>query len=299
MRDERLSLVDLDQDLTGYRQFISSWICRDERVSFVVDPGPRSTARVLIEALRRRGVAHLDLVLLTHVHLDHGGGTAEILEAFPEARVYCHDSGVGHLVDPSRLWAGSLRTIGDVAQTYGEPRPVAADRFITAEALAARHQIRVLPTPGHASHHVCFAWQDVLFAGEAIATYIGLPGGAPYLRPSTPPRFFPDVFFRSLDRLVAIDPEPRITAFAHYGQVDGVRRWCALAREQLQRWLDVARQGVTSGEADLERLSARLRERDPIYGQGRIDGLPPDIRERELHYTRNSLQGLIQAVRQR
>ena len=108
-----LELFDLDQALTGYREFISCWLYRDPRISLVVDPGPASSAAGLVDRLRAAGVDELDLILLTHIHLDHGGGTAELLAAFPRARWCSHPKGVAHLLEPDRLWEGSLATIGE------------------------------------------------------------------------------------------------------------------------------------------------------------------------------------------
>jgi glyoxylase-like metal-dependent hydrolase (beta-lactamase superfamily II) len=120
--DHDLALIDLDQPKEGYRKFLSSWLCRADGLTFVVDPGPRSTVDHLIDELARRGVTRVDYILLTHIHIDHGGGAAELLAAFPGARLYCHPAGVRHMIEPSGLWKGSLAVLGDVAEMYGAPR---------------------------------------------------------------------------------------------------------------------------------------------------------------------------------
>jgi glyoxylase-like metal-dependent hydrolase (beta-lactamase superfamily II) len=288
-----LDLIDLDQSREGYRKFISCWLYRDDRVSFVVDPGPRSSIDALISSLRERGVDHLDYVLLTHIHLDHGGGCADLLGAFEQARLYCHPKGLAHLKEPERLWQGSVKTLGAVAEMYGEPQPVAADRFVDEQELAERG-IRILPTPGHAPHHVSFLVGETLFAGEAIATIMAVGAGQHYFRPATPPRFVPDVFLASLSALAVLDPEPAICALAHHGQLTGLRFWCAQAREQLLMWIDAARQYLASGSTDVKGLFDVLLEVDPRFGQGRFQALPPDIQVRERYYVGNSLRGILQ-----
>lgn len=297
--DHELLLVDLDQEHPGYRQFISCWAYRDARVSLLVDPGPRSTANRLIEELRREGFDRIDLVLLTHIHLDHGGGVAEVLAAFPQARVVCHPKGVQHLLEPGKLWQGSVATIGPIAEMYGRPTAVAATRLADA-SMPAERGIQVLETPGHAAHHLCFLVGDLLFAGEAIATRLPTASGKPYLRPATPPRFFPGVFLDALDRLAALSPEPARTAFAHYGLVEGCRSWCHMAREQLLQWLEIAREERQRHGPDvpLERLVERLLRTDPCFGQGRFDELDTDIRLRERGYVENSLRGILQHLKE-
>jgi glyoxylase-like metal-dependent hydrolase (beta-lactamase superfamily II) len=281
-------LFDLPQSLPGYGRFLSCWLLQQEGLVAVVDPGPRASTGHLIAALRQRGVRRLDFLLLTHIHLDHGGGAAEVMAAFPEARLYAHPKGRSHLVDPRELWRGSLATIGEVARAYGEPSPVAADR-LAGETELERAGIRVLFTPGHAAHHVSFLCGEVLFAGEAVATRIPLGMGLAYQRPATPPRFFPDVFLSSLAALQALEPEPAICAFAHYGIGRGVRAFCREARAQLELWMRVVREHPSD---DVPALLGRLESEDPRFAL--IARLPPDQRERERYYAGNSLRGMRQ-----
>jgi glyoxylase-like metal-dependent hydrolase (beta-lactamase superfamily II) len=292
MDDRSLSLIDLDQPIPGHRRFISCWVRLAGGLAFIVDPGPLSTLPVLLEELGRRGVARIDFVLLTHVHLDHAGCTAEVLDAFPGAKVHCHAAGIEHLVDPERLWQGSQKILGDKAAVYGEPTPVPAGRFAADGELLERG-IRSIPTPGHAVHHTAYLHEGVLFAGEAFGTSQGLPSGELYLRPAAPPRFYLDQALASIDALAALEPEPGLVAFAHHGSRPGARAIAAAARGQLVRWVEVIRGLLRDGDRDLEpRLFARLMELDPLYGQGRFDELDEDFQPRERHYLANTLSGL-------
>jgi len=290
-----LVLIDLDQPREGYRKFLSSWLASRGDLTIVVDPGPRSTSAHLVGELARRGVTRVDYFLLTHVHLDHGGGAAELLEAFPEARLYCHPAGVRHLVDPDQLWRGSLAVLGEVAEMYGAPNPVPADRIASETEISARG-VRALMTPGHAVHHVSYLHGETLFVGEAFGTRSPLPSGALYLRPATPPRFFLDQALASLDSLRALAVEPALTAFAHYGSMPGAFEYAEAAKKQLLLWVETARvmkaTAATRPELD-ELVFARLQEIDPVYGQGRTDELAPDIRKRERHFLANSLDGIL------
>ena len=102
--DHGLHLIDLDQQLPGQRRFISCWVWHTPELTFIVDPGPAGTAGALLAALDKLAISRLDFVLLTHVHLDHAGCTAQVLARWPAARVVCHARGRAHLLDPSRLW---------------------------------------------------------------------------------------------------------------------------------------------------------------------------------------------------
>jgi glyoxylase-like metal-dependent hydrolase (beta-lactamase superfamily II) len=197
---------------------------------------------------------------------------------------------------PGRLWEGSVATIGEIAETYGEPSPVPEGRLV-AEAELASRGIRVIPTPGHASHHVSFLHAGTLFAGEAIATRIPLDGGDDYLRPATPPRFLLNVFLESLDRLATLDPEPQMTAFAHWGLGEGCASWCRLAREQLLLWIAEIERLSQDGVEDLDAMFSRLRAVDPCLRHW--DKLSADIQEREHYYAKNSLRGMLRYLAER
>ena len=109
----------------------------------------------LLEALRDLGVRHLDYILLTHVHLDHSGAIGDIARAFPDTPIVCHPKAAEHLIDPQRLWEGTLKTLGDVAQSYGPVTPVPCTRVLTADRLDVP-EILPVATPGHAPHHTSY-----------------------------------------------------------------------------------------------------------------------------------------------
>lgn len=287
--------IDLDQPKRGYRRFITAWVHRLGDEVAVVDPGPDSSIDHLLDQLARHGVARVDRILLTHIHLDHGGGAGRLCRAFPAARVTCHPPAAAHLADPSRLWQGSLQVLGDNALLFGEPLPVPADRIDHPRSLEPLG-VRTLPTPGHAAHHVCFLHGDLLFAGEAAGMTCPLPDGSFCLRPATPPRFLLDVAVASLDRLLALDPMPRRAAFAHYGLHAEPRRLFAAARDQLRLWTGVLAEMTAPGARAVDdalrpRLLARLQAEDPWFAP--FAGLEDDLRDRELDFLANTWQGML------
>ena len=306
-----LHLIDLDQDLPGQRRFISCWVSVSDDLVFIVDPGPPSTAEHLITRLEELGIPRLDFILLTHVHLDHGGCTSRILARWPDAKVVCHEKGRAHLIDPTRLWQGSLAVLGHKAEVYGEPAPVPLAALVDFDMLLAKG-VETILTPGHAAHHVAFHYGDHLFLGEAAGTFSALGGGSAtkkyYLRPATPPRFFPEVARASLERLLALDPLPGRLLFAHHGEFTGdTRGLLTVARDQLARWVETTAETLAiqrglphseqpSDEAGLmDLITARLALVDPHFARGAT--LPVDIRERERDFTRQTLRGILEYLR--
>ena len=62
----------------GREKVICAWLVD----GVIVDPGPQSTERTLLEAL---GGEEPRALLLTHIHFDHAGATGSLLRRWPPA----------------------------------------------------------------------------------------------------------------------------------------------------------------------------------------------------------------------
>jgi len=284
-----LWLVPLDLALTGFTEFIGAWVFKGS-VTVVVDPGPAATIPVLKAALRDLGIRHLDAILLTHIHLDHGGGAGHLSAVFPDAPVVCHPGALPHLADPERLWQASVKTIPEVAGAYGPPIPVPPSRLV-GSGHCRLPGLTVVETPGHAVHHLSFVLDGNLFAGEAAGVHFATAGGAVYLRPATPPRFFLEISLRSLDALIGL-PHRRI-CFGHFGISDDTPRILKSHRDQLLLWEQaIAGQRATDpGDGLVERCMARLLAVD--VNLAAFDRLAPAVQQRERYFMANSIRGYL------
>lgn len=289
---KKLVCIDLDQpQLEGFRKFISSWLCITDSCTLVVDPGPLTTIPRLVSELRRQGVTRLDYILLTHIHIDHAGGAGALLAEFPEAMVICHPEGVRHLIAPEKLWQGSQKVLGRLAEVYGEIVPVPAESILFSEEIAGG-EIRAFLTPGHAQHHCCYLAGDLLFGGEVAGVRCELPD-AIFIRPATPPRFILEVALDSIDRMIALGPKRLV--FAHYGMVESAVEHLEIAREQLLLWVRCVAAVAADGSGNPEEaLVARLVENDPYYRN--VTLLPEDIRARERYFIGNTMKGMTEYV---
>lgn len=284
-----LEVIDLDIESLGYTRFISAWLYRGPEGSFLVDPGPACTVDKLLEALEEKGVDYLDWILLTHIHLDHAGGIGHLSRYFPEAGVVCHEKAVSHLIDPSRLWEGSRRVLGSLAETFGRIKSVPEERIVTGNNKELEGGIRVIPTPGHAPHHQSFVFGEWLFCGELFGVFLDLDGDI-YLRPATPPRFEFEEFAASMERLA---PETdKKFCFGHYGMYNDGSRIAELAETQLNLWLEVVRSHA--GNPHMSAILADLKANDPVFA--RVDELPAQIFQREMYYTGNTIRGMLDYI---
>ncbi len=280
-------LIVIKQGKPGFDQFIGSWLFRSG-LTLLTDVGPAHTADRLLESLAKHHVEAIDYVLLTHIHIDHAGALADILAHYPMAQVICHEKGIPNLVDPSRLWAGSRKVLGEIAEFYGEPKPVSKNRLIPHTACMVQG-LRVVETPGHAAHHLSFAYGGRLLTGEAAGNFLTVKGEE-YLRPATPPRFFLQVFLKSVDRLLAL--EDQIVCYAHFGRAESSHRMLKRFREQVLTWERWIREEYSKGEEDLvNRCVNLLLAQDPNLVAFQEMGNAE--RAREVNFIANAVRGFV------
>lgn len=290
MSRETLRLIDLEQPRPGFSRFISSWLLQTGEVNILVDPGPSATIPTLIRTLAAFKVRRLDWILLTHVHIDHGGGVAELLDAYPGTPVVCHPRGMEHVANPEKLWEVSLKNLGWIAEMYGRPRPVPAESLLFRERFeTAGGTIECIDTPGHAPHHIAFKVGGIVFTGEAAGIYLGLDNGF-YLRVGAPPGgFHYPAYRRSLETIASLDAS--LLCFAHWGCTEKCREIMNTAIEQADLWMElsVKHAGAEGGKFE-ERVLEELLERDP--GLARLSTLPDEVRMRERAVLPVSVAGM-------
>jgi glyoxylase-like metal-dependent hydrolase (beta-lactamase superfamily II) len=286
-------LIHLKQNRPGFDHFIASWFCKDDR-NIVVDVGPANSVQILLDALEAMDVGRVDLVLLTHIHVDHAGGLADFLERYPMAKVVCHGMGVRHLVDPSKLWAGSLKVLGELAEFYGPFKPVKEEALIP-HTEARIEALQVIETPGHAPHHLSFSYQGRLFVGEASGTYHNM-GGLEYVRPATPPKFFMEECVASVDRLLGIEDQP--IYYVHFGKAESSHHKLKRFKDQLTRWAEIIKKEMAEDRADLvKRCLESLLEKDPDLKA--FHNMEPDMQARERYFLANSINGYVEYLQSR
>jgi glyoxylase-like metal-dependent hydrolase (beta-lactamase superfamily II) len=198
----------LDLNFLGVPRVIATVVLHGPGGVALIDPGPSSTLPTLRAGLDRAGIAVADLtaILLTHIHFDHAGASGTLVQENPALRVYVHEKGAPHMVDPAKLVASATRLWGDeMDRLWGPFRPVPADRLVVlagGERVAAGgRDLEVAYTPGHASHHVSYFSADtgIAFVGDTAG--IRLRPGAFIMPPTPPPDIDLEIWRDSLRRI--------------------------------------------------------------------------------------------------
>ena len=224
------------------------------------DCGPTTCLETLEREVDFGEIRHL---LLSHIHLDHAGAAGTIVRRHPHIQVHVSAIGAPHVIDPSRLERRARRLYGTAFDSlWGELAsvPEANVHIVGDEVLG----LACFPSPGHASHHVCFVDRDgTLYAGDAAGVRI-VPGR--HVLPVSPP---PDIdvegWHTTIDEIERRGA--RRLALIHFGIVEDVADHLARLREQLELWSSRVRDGmgqdefVAAAQRDLEDEHAPYYER--------------------------------------
>ena len=235
------TLEPIDLHHQCVERVIGSYVVDTDDGPALFDCGPASTLDTLRRSVDLREIRHL---LLSHIHLDHAGATGVIVREHPHMTVHVSAIGAPHLVDPSRLEASARRLYGDAFDTlWGELAPVPEENVSVVGDVVLG--LACFPTPGHASHHVCYLGRDgTLYAGDAAGVRIA---PSELVQPPTPPPEFDlDAWLATIDELERRAPER--LALVHFGVFDDVARHLGDLRRRLHEWSELVAGGATAEE---------------------------------------------------
>ena len=240
-----MPLEPLDLLFGGREHAIGVYVIETNEGPGLFDCGPATTLPRLKEGLRERGLELRDVrhLLLSHVHLDHAGAAGSIVREHPELTVWVSEVGAPHVVDPARLERSARRLYGEAFDTlWGElvPVPEANVRIADGDVLGWE----AFPTPGHASHHVCYLAEGTLLAGDACG--VRIEPSRTIVPVAPPPDIDVEAWHTTIDEIARREPER--LALIHFGveadAADHLRR----LGEELDRWAGRVRDGLTIEE---------------------------------------------------
>jgi glyoxylase-like metal-dependent hydrolase (beta-lactamase superfamily II) len=261
-------------------------IVRDGHAAFV-DTGTARSVPLLLAALDDKGIPRdaVDYVLVTHVHLDHAGGAGDLVAALPRATAVLHPRGAPHMVDPSRLIAGSIQVYGADAfhELYGDIRPIPEERIRTVDdgdtLKLGGGALEFLHTEGHARHHYSIVDHATggIFSGDSFGlSYRELDTvRGEFIFPSTTPvQFDPEAAVATVDRLMSLTPSA--IYLTHYGRVLDLARLAEDLKRDVRAYAEMA---LAVGPGQDVALEERLR--DYMYSRLDAHGCDADAGWRE------------------
>lgn len=258
-----VTLVDVHY--LGQDKYIAPCLLEDESGVAVVDPGPTSSLAGLEAGLAERGLttANIHTLLLTHIHLDHAGAAGTLVKRHPHMRVYVHEKGARHMIDPTKLLASALRLYGEnMDRFWGEFLAVPAENVTVLTGgetiTVGGRKLEVVYTPGHAVHHVSYFDQStgLGFTGDTTGMR---PIGARVAMPVTPP---PDIDLEGWQRSLAaiLERHPERLFITHFGPAENPGWHIAEMSERLAKWAEQVASDLKSGKPEGEASAAFAKQ---------------------------------------
>ncbi|MEJ2307817.1 MAG: MBL fold metallo-hydrolase [Gammaproteobacteria bacterium] len=248
--NDNITLVDAQYQVPG---LAATYIVREGDAAAIIETGTTHTVPMLLAALEQRGLSReqVQYVIPTHVHLDHACGAGALIAQCPNARLVIHPRGARHMIDPSKLVAGTIAVYGEEKfhALYGDLVPVPEERVIEApdnfEVALNGRILRFLDTPGHALHHFCVhdLGSNGVFTGDTFGlSYPNLatPGGAFVFATTTPVQFDPDQLRASIERLMALGAD--YFYLTHYGRIEASRELADQLLTTIEDFVNIALQ---------------------------------------------------------
>jgi len=240
----------IDLNFLNEPSAIAAFAVEDAAGVTLVECGPFATNDALIAGLAAVGIAPGDVhtLLLTHIHFDHAG--AAWWWAKRGTKVYVHPRGLRHMIDPARLYGSAARIYGEerMESLWGRMEEIASD---TITEVADRATLRIggntwvaHHTPGHASHHVAWQLDDVVFTGDVGGVMIK---GGPVVPPLPPPDIDVVEWKASIERLGSLNAETFY--LTHYGPVPAGGEHLQRLSDRLDAYVSWVAEAVKTGKS--------------------------------------------------
>lgn len=265
----------LDTNHVGVTGTVGVYVLPSEDGFALIETGPGSTLATIKQGLTALSLnlANLKAILVTHIHLDHAGAAGQ-LASETGATLYVHERGAPHLIDPSRLLASAERIYGDKMQTlWGTILPAPSENVIALKGgerlKIVGHDVEVIYTPGHASHHVAFLLDgEAMLTGDSAAIRFA---PSPVIRPALPPPEVDlEVWRDSIQKMIAAKPKRLL--LTHYGEVPDAEGHLRQVIERNDQWANLILEGMQNGE-DAKGLEHRLRD----VSLKELEGASPEV----------------------
>jgi glyoxylase-like metal-dependent hydrolase (beta-lactamase superfamily II) len=221
------------------------------------DTCPESTFENLTGQIQGAGFAAADVrhVFLSHIHFDHAGAAWRFAKL--GATIYVHPRGAPHLIDPSRLIDSATRIYGgEMEKLWGQFAPIAEQSVRILQDMDVVRvgplEVRAIATPGHASHHHIYQWEDNVFGGDVAGVRLG---GGPPVPPFVPPELHIESWQESIEKIRALNAKKLY--LPHFGLVQGpVSAHLDALGERIDRWAIWFRDRIRAGLGDEQIIPA-------------------------------------------
>lgn len=252
----------------------------------LIETGTSLVAPHILDAVHSIGFQEKDIkrAIVTHIHLDHSGGTGWLVNRLPHLEVYVHEKGLKHLQDPTALIESAKTVYGSlesITAIHGDILPVPGNCLNpvlnSTLDIGENKTLRIFDAPGHASHHLCIYEPDsgCLFSGEALGHHLPETGA---IQPAVaPPGFNFEASLATIEKIRRMNPDK--ICFSQHGQGTDPSTIIEQSEQQLRLYYDVILKLLKNGKttsAAIEELAAEIygdTENDIRFFRGMLSSI--------------------------
>ncbi len=226
----------LDLEFQGHQKVVAAFLVETEAGPILFETGPHSCFPILRKRLKELGYGLADVqhVFLTHIHLDHAGAAWAFAEK--GAKIYVHPFGARHLAAPERLMESARRIYLDQMDVlWGDMKAIPASQLVEvahgATFSVGSIQVRSWHTPGHAVHHIAWQIDGHIMTGDVAGARIS---NGPVVPPCPPPDINIEDWEQSIRLILELNPTDLY--LTHFGKVTEVEQHFSQLNSILWDW---------------------------------------------------------------
>ena len=247
----------LDTRQLGHAGIVAATALETNDGIALFDTGPESTFDNVIADLRKAGLEASDVrhIFLSHIHFDHAGAAWRFAQS--GAKIYVHPRGAPHLIDPTKLVESATRIFGDdMHRLWGRFAPIPSDKVKVLQdnevVRVPPVEVRAIATPGHASHHHVYHWNDSVFGGDVAGVRLGK---GPPIPPFVPPELHVESWRESISKIRKLNAANLY--LPHFGKIDEpISEHLDLLDERIAKWSEWFRERIRTGANEDQLRSA-------------------------------------------
>jgi glyoxylase-like metal-dependent hydrolase (beta-lactamase superfamily II) len=257
-----MNIHTIDLELMGSSGTVAAHLIPSKAGHLIIDCGPESTLPKLKAGMAALGYALADVkhILLTHIHLDHAGAAGTLAADLKDLQIYVHKHGANHLKRPERLLESATRIYGAMMQPlWGKFEAVPEEQLVVLEGTEslkiAEFEFQAVYTPGHAIHHLAYAFGTDVFCGDVGG--VRLQGAEHVIAPTPPPDIDFSAWHQSLTKLRGLMPKRLF--LTHFGEFSDTEYHFAKLEQSLIYLEQMSKSVIESG-GTVEQIADGIKE---------------------------------------
>lgn len=223
----------IDSGLFGGEHNMACFVIQGNDKKVLIDASGKMEAKKIAKKLQEMQLIP-DILIITHAHWDHAGGTNPLLKQFPNLEIMASQHGIGSLKN-NRDFNKWFSDVSPVLRSVENVIPLKEGTILELGGL----DLEIFETPGHTncSLSILDHANKTLFIGDSLGYKLD---ANLFLGPMMPPEYNEQKLLKTFEKVKTIDYDA--ICMAHYGMLTGdlARDLPEYAKKNYIFWKDFA-----------------------------------------------------------